>query len=255
MSDNALATFGSGVGLPSREEMAAYLNTAAQVLPAGSGGKQFLKISDKDGAWTFGAEETVVEEDSLWAINPISFFHGYIAWHDAKPEGEHRSSIRRPLPPVDTLPPVKAQNGWQLQQGFDLVCVSGEDTGVLCEFKTSSTGGKRAVGNVANAINEQFAKDPDTLVPIVRLRDNKYYDKKYKKDQFPPSFEVVEFRRMDDITPVEHKPEPVKEEPPPRTRAAAPQGPNPVDEEAELAKEYEQAVATAEATPRRRQRR
>ena len=78
MTDNALATFGGGTGLISREEMAAYLNTATQTLPQGSGGKQFLKISDKDGAWTFGAEETVVEEDSLWAIHPTSFFHGYI---------------------------------------------------------------------------------------------------------------------------------------------------------------------------------
>lgn len=259
MPDNALTAFGSGVGLPSREEMAAYLNTAAAVLPAGSGGKQFLKISDKDGAWTFGADETVVEEDSLWAINPVSFFHGYIAWHNAAVEGEHRSSIRRPLPGIDSLPQVKAQNGWQLQQGFDLVCVSGEDAGVQCEFKTSSTGGKRAVGNVASAINDQFAKDPDALVPIVRLRDNKYYDKKYKKDQFPPVFEVVEWRRMDDVTPVEDKPEPVKEEPPARTRTRAAAAPvakvEEPDEEAELAKEYEAAAATAEATPRRRQRR
>lgn len=256
-----LPAFGGGAGLPSREEMAAYLNTAAQVLPAGSGGKQFLKISDKDGAWTFGADETVVEEDSLWAVNPVSFFHGYIAWHNAAVEGEHRSSIRRPLPAIDSLPQVKAQNGWQLQQGFDLVCISGEDAGVQCEFKTSSTGGKRAVGNVASAINDQFAKDPDALVPIVKLRDNKYYDKKYKKDQFPPVFEIVEWRTMDDTSPADApktEAAPVKEEPPARTRtrAAAPPAPDADAEEKELAAEYEAAAGQAEATPpRRRQRR
>lgn len=255
MTNNALTAFGSGAGLPTREEMAAYLNTAAAVLPAGSGGKQFLKISDKDGAWTFGADETVVEEDSLWAINPVSFFHGYIAWHNAAVEGEHRSSIRRPLPSIDSLPQVKAQNGWQMQQGFDLVCVSGADAGVQCEFKTSSTGGKRAVGNVASAINDQFAKDPDALVPIVRLRDNKYYDKKYKKDQFPPVFEVVEWRRMDDVTPVEDKPEPEEPAAQTRTRSAAPPPPDKDAEEAELAKEYETAATLAEQAPRRRQRR
>ncbi len=258
MTDNALAAFGGGIGLPSREEMQAYLNTATQTLPQGAGGKQFLKISDKDGAWTFGAEETVVEEDSLWAIHPTSFFHGYIAWHDAKVEGEHRSSIRRPLPSIDSLPQVKAQNGWQLLSGLDIICINGEDEGTLCEFKSSSTGGKRAVGAVASAIAEQFAKDPDKIVPIVRLRDNKYYDKKYKKDQFPPNFEIVEWRSMSDASPVEQEPEaaPVKEEPK-RTRAAAAPDPK-ADEQTEedLGKEYaEAAQAQAEATPRRRQRR
>lgn len=263
MSDNPIAAF-KGAGLPTREEMGQFLNSAAVAIPAGNGGKQFLKISDRDGAWTFGAEETVVEEDSLWAVNPLSFFHGYIAWHDGKPEGEHRQSVSRPvLPSLDALPQVKAQNGWQKQVGFDLVCVTGEDEGTACEYKASSVGGTRATGTLAAAINDQYARDPDKIVPIVKLRDNKYYDKKYKKDQFPPVFEIVEWRALTDTKPVAEEPKQEAPAEPVRTRtrpAAVPvveQKPEPpVEDDAALAAEYEaeQALA-ANPTPRRRVRR
>lgn len=284
MTDNPIAAFRSA-GLPTREEMGQFLNSAAMAIPAGSGGKQFLKISDRDGVWTYGQEETVVEDDALWAVNPVSFFHGYIAWNDGKPEGEHRQSVSRPvLPSLDALPQVKAQNGWQKQFGFDLVCITGEDDGTLCEYKASSVGGTRAVGTLAAAINTQYGRDPDKIVPIVRLRDNKYYDKKYKKDQFPPVFEIVEWRALDDAQPAPA--EAVKETPkpadPPRSRTprgAAPAASPPADdltraytreeltavtngvpddeEEAQLAREYaaEQEAAAANPVPRRRVRR
>jgi hypothetical protein len=268
MTDNPIAAF-RGAGLPSREEVGQFLNNAAMAIPAGSGGKQFLKISDRDGAWTFGADETVIEEDSLWAVNPLSFFHGYIAWNDGKPEGEHRQSVNRPvLPSLDALPPVKAEKGWQKQVGFDLVCLTGEDAGVLCEYKASSVGGTRGAGTLAAAIGTQYGKDPDRIVPVIKLRDNKYYDKKYKKDQFPPVFEIVEWRAMDDAAPVE--PEKAKEAAPaaapPRSRmptaspealaaGAAASSPN-AEEDAAIAAEYEAAqAAAANPVPRRRVRR
>lgn len=254
MADTKIVSFGSGAGLMSREQLGQVLNAAAAAIPAGNGGKQFLKISDKDGAWTYGAEETVVEEDSLWAVNPLSFFHGYIAWHDAKVEGEVRLPVTRPLPPVASLQAVQAQHGWQDQFGFDLICITGEDAGIACEYKASSTGGKRAVGALTNAINAQYAINQDAIVPIVRLRDNKYYDKKYKKDQFPPVFEIVEWRTMDDNSAPAAATDDKKVE----AKAAAPAS-EPDAEEKALEAEYKAAAEAAQsgevATPRRRLRR
>jgi len=234
----------------SRDQLGSFLNSAAAAIPAGNGGKQFLKISDKDGAWTYGAEETVVEDDSLWAVNPLSFFHGYIAWHDAKVEGEVRLPVTRPLPPVASLQSVQAQNGWQDQYGFDLICITGEDAGIACEYKASSTGGKRAIGTLTNAINSQYAVNQDAIVPIVRLKDAKYWDKKYKKDQFPPVFEIVEWRTMDDNSA------PAAAEEPKAAGKAADPAPEPdAAEEEALAKEYAATAEAEAATPRRRLRR
>jgi hypothetical protein len=35
---------------------------------------------DKTGHWVFGIDQTEIEDDSTWAVNPFSFVHGYIAW-------------------------------------------------------------------------------------------------------------------------------------------------------------------------------
>lgn len=263
---NALTAFGNGAGLPSRDEVAQFINSAAIAIQPGNSGKQFLKISDKDGVWTYGAEETEVEKDALWAVNPLSFFHGYIAWNDGKPESEHRQSVSRPqLPMIEQLPPVKSVKGYELQYGFDLVCVNGEDEGTLCEYKASSTGGKRAIGALTAAINARHASNPDSIVPVVRLKDNKYWDKKYKKDQFPPVFEVVEWRSLNDASPVDEsgEQEEVEAKEPelaPRRRAAPAQqasaAPEAADEDRALEAEYEAAAAeTEQAAPRRRVRR
>ena len=260
---NALTAFGNGAGLPSRDEVAQFINSAAIAIQPGNSGKQFLKISDKDGVWTYGAEETEVEKDALWAVNPLSFFHGYIAWNDGKPESEHRQSVSRPqLPMIEQLPPVKSVKGYELQYGFDLVCVNGEDEGTLCEYKASSTGGKRAIGALTAAINARHASNPDSIVPVVRLKDNKYWDKKYKKDQFPPVFEVVEWRSLNDASPVDESDRQEEEVKEPARRRAAPAAataPEPTDEDAALAAEYaaekEAQAPSAEASPRRRVRR
>ncbi len=37
-------------------------------------GTAILKM-DKTGHWVFGADQTEVEDDSLWAVNPFSFVH------------------------------------------------------------------------------------------------------------------------------------------------------------------------------------
>ncbi len=47
----------------------------------GAVGSVILKM-DKGGHWIYGAEQTEVESDSTWAVNPFSFIHGYIAWGD-----------------------------------------------------------------------------------------------------------------------------------------------------------------------------
>ncbi len=50
---------------------------------------------DKGGHWIYGAEQTEVESDSTWAVNPFSFIHGYIAWGDGDVLGDQSVLCRR----------------------------------------------------------------------------------------------------------------------------------------------------------------
>jgi hypothetical protein len=63
----------------------------------GNVGAVILKM-DKTGHWCFGSDQTEIETDSTWAVNPYSFVHGFIAWGDGAVLGEKLVPITQPLP-------------------------------------------------------------------------------------------------------------------------------------------------------------
>ena len=186
-----LATF-SSANLPA----VSTLSTALRALEQGAGtaGVVILKM-DKTGHWVFGADQTEVEDDSTWAINPFSFVHGYIAWGDGEVLGEKMVSVSEPLPEMEAAPP-NAKRGWEAQIGMSLKCLSGEDKGMEARYTVTSVGGKKAVQALAVAIAEQVEKDQGKPVPVVHLKKDHYTHKSYGRI-YTPVFEVVEFVSMD----------------------------------------------------------
>lgn len=271
-------TFGFGAGLPSRAEMAARgLNNAAMAAPRVGGDKQYLKMDPKSGEWIYGQDETLVEPDSLWAINPLSLQYGYVAWAENSsngPEGEVMVPVTMPLPAMNTLrvkgtadgQPSKGAGAWQFQQSVDIVGISGEDAGVACQYKNSTNGAMKLFHTLSNALSPRLADAEEMrIVPIITMSHESYKNKKFGGRTLNPIWTIVEWRTMEDTSPPA---EAVKETPkpadPPRSRM--PRGtpvPEIVDndplgvEEAMLAREYaaEQEAAAANPVPRRRVRR
>ena len=163
----------------------------------GAGGTVILKM-DKTGHWVFGADQTEVEDDATWAVNPFSFVHGFIAWGDGEVLGEKMVSVAQPLPELDVAPPG-AKKGWEPQVGMSLKCTSGEDEGMEARYTVTSVGGKRAVQTLAVAIAAQVEKDQSKPVPIVRLKKDHYSHKSYGKI-YTPVFEIQEWASMDGQT-------------------------------------------------------
>ena len=181
-----------GANLPA----VASLTTALRALDtaAGPAGSVIIKM-DKTGHWVFGADQTEVESDSTWAVNPFSFIHGYIAWGDGEVLGEKMVSVSEPLPEMEAAPP-NAKRGWEAQIGMSLKCLSGEDKGMEARYTVTSVGGKKAVQALAVAIAEQVEKDQSKPVPVVHLKKDHYTHKSYGRI-YTPVFEVVEFVSMD----------------------------------------------------------
>ena len=186
-----VSVFG-GANLPS----VASLSNALRAIDTqgGTGGMAILKM-DKTGHWVFGADQTEVEDDSLWAINPFSFVHGYIAWGDGEVLGEKMVSVAEPLPELDPAP-SSAKRGWEMQIGMTLACTNGEDEGLQARYSVTSVGGKRAVQALAVAIAEQVDKDQSKPVPVVRLKKEHYQHKSYGRI-FTPVLEIVKWIGMD----------------------------------------------------------
>ena len=180
------------VNLPSVTTLSTALRALEQDVPAA--GVAILKM-DKTGHWVFGADQTEVEDDATWAVNPFSFVHGFIAWGDGEVLGEKMVSVSSPLPELEVAPPG-AKRGWETQVGMSLKCLSGEDKGLEARFSTTSVGGKRAVQALAVAIATQVDTDQTKPVPVITLGKEHYQHKSYGRI-FTPIFDIKEWASMD----------------------------------------------------------
>lgn len=181
-----------GANLPAVSSLSIALRTLeTEVGPAGS---VIIKM-DKTGHWVFGADQTEVEDDATWAVNPFSFIHGFIAWGEGEVLGEKMVSVSEPLPEMEAAPP-NAKRGWEAQVGMSLKCISGSDKDMEARYTVTSVGGKRAVQQLAIAIAEQVEKDQSKPVPVVRLKKDHYTHKSYGRI-YTPVFEIVEWVGMD----------------------------------------------------------
>ena len=180
------------VNLPSVTTLSTALRALEQDVPAA--GVAILKM-DKTGHWVFGADQTEVEDDATWAVNPFSFVHGFIAWGDGEVLGEKMVSVSSPLPELEVAPP-NAKRGWETQVGMSLKCLTGEDKGLEARFSTTSVGGKRAVQALAVAIATQVDADQTKPVPVITLGKEHYQHKSYGRI-FTPVFDIKEWVSMD----------------------------------------------------------
>lgn len=210
---NNVVQFTQG-GLPADPSSLAQMGTAVAA-SAGSGGADDLLRLLRDGMWVFGAENVEPEEGSKWAINPYSFQHGYICWGDnSNVLGEVMVPVMQPLPQRSELADMgEDKDGkpfvWQDQLSFQLQCISGEDRGVQVLFKTTSVGGKRATGEMANRISSRAVDGSDELIPVVHLSVDSYQHKQYGKI-YTPVFEIVEWIAASDEAP-EQEAEPAQQ--------------------------------------------
>jgi hypothetical protein len=187
-----MLTVFKSAGLPAVSSLATSLRSIAT--DVGPAGVVILKM-DKTGHWVFGADQTEVEDDATWAINPFSFVHGFIAWGDGEVLGEKMASVSQPLPELEVAP-AAAKRGWETQVGMSLKCLTGEDKGMEARFTTTSVGGKRAVQALAVALAEQVEKDQTKPVAVIKLKKDHYAHKSYGKI-YTPVFNVIEWVGMD----------------------------------------------------------
>ena len=188
---NDIVNFGNAK-LPSVQNLSTALRSLEHEV--GGSGMAILKM-DKTGHWVFGADQTEVEDDSTWAVNPFSFVHGYIAWGEGDVLGEKMVPVADPLPEMD-VPPPGAKRGWELQVGMSLKCMSGEDKGLEVVYNVTSVGGKRAVQKLALDIAAQVEKDQTLPVAVVRLKKEHYTHKSYGRI-YTPIFDIAAWVGLD----------------------------------------------------------
>jgi len=245
----------------SASDLVGQLTTATSQLDLSTGGS-YLRLH-KGGFWVYGSDDTEVEEESHWAVNPASFALGFVAWPEGEtgaPLGEEMRGISQQAMVKSELTPVEGGE-WVQQVGMQLMCVSGEDVGTEVVFKASSKGGVGGFNDFLNQVLIHLKANAGTedVVPVVDLQVKSYKHPKYGKI-YTPVFHIVSWANMDEM-PDDAEVEEEEEAPPAkekvvkkkaRKKAIAP--PVEVEEEEEIEEEEETEVEEAPKPKRRRRR-
>jgi hypothetical protein len=155
-----------------------------------------MKFS-KIGEYLYGADATEVEEGSEWAINPQGFGHGWIAWgdkahgNDGTMLGETMIAAAQPILEM----PGEVEGTWTEQRAVQLACISGEDEGTQCLFKTSSIGGKKFYAALVLEVVKRIEAGESAVVPVITLDADSYTHASYGKI-FTPMFTVIRWEEL-----------------------------------------------------------
>lgn len=159
------------------------LEKAQNATPVSLGDFMYLKMS-KAGEWLYGAEETEVDPNSAFVIDPSSYAQGFVAWLDGELVDEKMALAGQPPVTVGDLPQLNGTK-WDAQVSFALKGVDGREEGVQLIYKTSSKGGKAAISDLLGKIITRGRAGETALCPIVVLENSSYKHKKYGKIYTP----------------------------------------------------------------------
>lgn len=245
----------------SADELVGHLAKATSQLDLISGSGSYLRLH-KGGFWVYGSDDTEVEEESNWAVNPASFAIGFVAWpagdNVGAPLGEEMRSISQGPVLKSELPDTDGGE-WTQQVGMQLMCVSGEDVGTEVLFKASSKGGIGGYNDFLNQVLIHLKANAGTeeVVPVVDLQVKSYKHPKYGKI-YTPVFFIKEWASMDEMPDDDgtDEEEEAAAAPPPKKKAKRKAIAPPVEAEEEVEEEeIEEEVAEEAPKPKRRRRR
>jgi len=164
-------------------------------------------MSREGGIWVFGIDGIENEEGALWAINPLSFEHGYVCWKNKKIAGEAMVAVGIAKPVKDSLEDhgvfadakgKDVQTKWDEQMSIRLKCVAGEDKGTEVDFRTSTVGGISCIKVLAKAVGARISAGKTDVVAVIELTRDSYNHAEYGKT-FIPEMTIESWMEMDGV--------------------------------------------------------
>ena len=207
---NDLTAFEQG-GLPTdAEAIKAGLKAARQQAPSISQGMQYLTMQQAgakdqnrksiEGLLTFGAAHTEVEEGSEWAVNWKGLQHGFILRDGGSVNAEVYGPIFEPLPDLNQQREARGNEVWRQSYKAQLICISGEDEGMMVEYSGDAAGKVKLFKQVIlPGLEAQLDADPDKLYPTLQWEVTSYYSKKQKKDIYEAEGTIVDWLTEEDV--------------------------------------------------------
>jgi hypothetical protein len=222
-NDNAVASASSSNVPAALTALGTVLRNVDTGSVIGHSGKPMLAFKREGGGlWMIGQKKTVPEDGSRWAVNPMSFKWGFIAFNDNhKVVGERLVPVSQPKPEVAALPDVGFK--WQEEWAVDLKCLDGADSGVEVIFKPTTVGGIQAVAGAIEAVSDHIdsGMHDGKVSPVVNLEKSSYQHGLHGR-VWTPLLAIVDWMPLSGPTTSPASPPPP---PPPAAGAAAAEQP------------------------------
>jgi hypothetical protein len=207
---SAVTSTPAGGAMTSLAALGAELNSVDTASVKGRSGRPMMqfKARNADGTWMFGQRRTIPEDGSRWAVNPMSFQHGFICFGDnSKLLDERLVSVGQPKPNLAELPDLGFK--WQEEWAVGMRCLDGVDAGVEVVFKTNTIGGAQAVAELINAVRNRLngGQHGDKVAPIVRLERDSYPHDQYGRTP-TPQMPIVDWMPLGGPAPTPTSPSP-----------------------------------------------
>jgi hypothetical protein len=221
-NERAIAPAPAGGALTSLVALGKTLNAVDTTsVIGGGGGLPMLSFKrEGDGTWMYGQKRTIVEDDSRWGVNPLSFRYGFICFGDGnKVVGERLVSVSQPMPDITELPDKGFE--WQSQWAVNLKCVNGTDAGIEVIYKPTTVGGIQAIATLIEAVRDRLNSDQHNskISPIVHLEKGSYQHGQYGR-VWKPVLTIVDWMPLSGPAPAPAPTSPPPAEQPRRRRVA-----------------------------------
>ena len=149
-----------------------------QQTPGGDLG--FLKFDSKrTGEWLFGqAGESV--QDEIFALDLESLKHGWVLWHNKKPN-RRMVAINQDLPdPQDPIRYTDAKGKDQVDEANEARSIEGWfDDGTKFQLEVSTYGGRKAIDGLFAQLFQRANAGSEFIFPQVKLESSSYDHTQY----------------------------------------------------------------------------
>jgi len=182
------------------------VETAAADRPTSAGGIPLLRMGT-DGMWIYGAENTEVQANSRWVIDPRSLARGFVCWtrwtREELKAGKKNQLMGEVFVPMSAVRPERSAlpqhfnedtgNAWSWDDAMavSMTCQNGEDRGLQVLYKVSSVGGIRALNDFFEKMQANMASGK--VVPEITLGSDHYDHRDYGKT-YTPEFTYIDWR-------------------------------------------------------------
>lgn len=218
MNDLVVKQFGS---VEKAQKLASKFRRIADRGPAESGGFPILKLDKEDGTYSFGEDNTPVEDDDVWVVHSLGIQHGYIAFKlgdNGIAEYEDESgNVRKAEFIVDfeedeteiELPEleeerykkegkyVKEVPPFKYQFVIRMKCVEGPNEGAVVIYKPTAPSAISAMRKMIKEIGKRIDR-LEPYMPAVSLESKTFYSKSFSKDVWYPDWEYLGWEAFDD---------------------------------------------------------